>query len=394
MKEVSSTSDIKIWENHGYGTVTTVAKWSGNHYGCEVEWDHLADHHKNDGTQGLCLVTECKAKEGYYCFSDHTLPDGIVCPRGFTCAGGNASATRCPLGWTTDGEGKKKQTECGLMTPMLSGLVAVVILGGLFGCLALAAGLMADDAEKQSLGRLCSLGCFCVTFLVVVGIVDTLFTPCPGIIWIIVVISLAPVFWFGLGFNVCRLKALESTAWSDEDGKWICIRIFIPVYCLALFVALIIVYGAELEPCTKPWYDYRLERSSIRDRSWREKKHEADYHLADSEGCSRKEMYCLPDLWGDMLALPCPMGYVCLGNGRMENCNVEFDTVKQDKYKVAVAYAAGTTMANVDILNITMTLPAQGRPCAETGVVLVKTKVSFCVRERGKLEMFTGLRRR
>jgi hypothetical protein len=226
---------------------------------------------------------------------------------------------------------------------------------------------MADDDEKQSLGRRCSLGCFCVTFLVVVGIVDALFTPCPGIIWTIVVIILAPVFWCGLGCNVCRFKALERTA-LERENKYFLYRILIPEAYIIPFCLVIILNYEKLESCTKPWYDYRLEERG------------------DSEGCYRKEMYSLPDNWGDMSALPCPMGYVCRGNGRMENCNVEFDTVKQDKYKVAVAYAASTTMANVDILNITMALPAKGRPCAGTGVVLVKTKVSLCVRERENLK--------
>ena len=75
----------------------------------------------------------CKAKEGYYCFSGHTLPDGIVCPRGFTCAGGNATAEECRLGWTTDGEG---QTECRSMTPLLLAVVVVGSVGGFLVCLA------------------------------------------------------------------------------------------------------------------------------------------------------------------------------------------------------------------------------------------------------------------
>ena len=47
----------------------------------------------------------------------------------------------------------------------------------------------------------------------------------------------------------------------------------------------------------------------------------------------------------------------------------EFDQTKQDKYKVAVAKAAGTTAANVDILSIT-----EGRRRA--GSVKVETRVS------------------
>ncbi len=47
----------------------------------------------------------------------------------------------------------------------------------------------------------------------------------------------------------------------------------------------------------------------------------------------------------------------------------EFDQAKQDKYKEAVAIAAGTTAANVEILSIT-----DGRRRA--GSVKVETKVS------------------
>jgi len=50
----------------------------------------------------------------------------------------------------------------------------------------------------------------------------------------------------------------------------------------------------------------------------------------------------------------------------------EFDTAKQDKYKVAVANAAGTTAANVEILSIT-----DGRRRA--GSVKVETKVTVLV---------------
>ena len=52
----------------------------------------------------------------------------------------------------------------------------------------------------------------------------------------------------------------------------------------------------------------------------------------------------------------------------------EFDKVRQDRYKAALASAAGTRAGNVDILAIT-----EGRRRA--GSVKVETKVRLCVRK-------------
>ena len=52
----------------------------------------------------------------------------------------------------------------------------------------------------------------------------------------------------------------------------------------------------------------------------------------------------------------------------------EFDTAKQNKYKTAVASAAGTKAANIEILTIERVFHA--------GSVTFKTKVMICVRKR------------
>ena len=78
---------------------------------------------------------------------------------------------------------------------------------------------------------------------------------------------------------------------------------------------------------------------------------------AGEVGLSRERTYRSPDRTTS--ASPCS-----------SFCSVaEFDQTKQDKYKVAVAKAAGTTAANVDILSIT-----EGRRRA--GSVKVETRVS------------------
>ena len=60
----------------------------------------------------------------------------------------------------------------------------------------------------------------------------------------------------------------------------------------------------------------------------------------------------------------------CASSHSSPNSKADFDQTKQDKYKAAVATAAGTTAANVDIITIT---EARRR----AGSIKVETKVSW-----------------